>query len=111
EFSRAVDVIGIWQETIGSGGDRWGAVDQAMERLKGYVFGGGRANIYRLMAEWERSRGNDLLYATYWLRVMRLADDIPRDVLKTVQAILAANGFSEAAHAGGMLYRDDDDEI
>ncbi len=112
EFSRAVDVIGIWQETIaGSGSDRWAAVDQALERLKGYVFEGGRANIYRLMAEWERSRGNDLLYATYWLRVMRLAGAIPRDVLKTVQAILAANGFSEAANAAGMLYRDDDDEI
>jgi hypothetical protein len=37
----------------------------------------GRANIYRLMAEWERSRGNDLLYATYWLRVMRLAGAAP----------------------------------
>ncbi len=112
EFSRALDVIGVWQETLaGSGGDRWGAVDHALERLRGYVFGGGRANIYRLMAEWERSRGNDLLYATYWLRVMRLAGAIPRDVLKDVQAILAANGFSEAANAAGMLYRNDDDEI
>ncbi len=112
EFSRAVDVIGIWQETVaGSGRDRWGAVDQALERLRGYVFGGGRANLYRLMAEWEWSRGNDLLYATYWLRVMRLAGAIPHDVLKGVQGILAANGFSEAANAAGMLDRNDDDEI
>ena len=112
EFSRAVDVIGIWQETLAeSGRDRWSAVDQALERLSGYVFGGGRTNIYRLMAEWEWSRGNDLLYATYWLRVMRLAGAIPHDVLKAVREILAANGFSEAANAAGMLYRGDDDEI
>ena len=50
----------------------WREVESARERLNRYVFGGSRVGLYRLMAERERRRGNDLLYATYWLRVMRL---------------------------------------
>lgn len=111
-FWHAVDVNRIWTETMLSrnGGNGW-VLEQALPRLNGYVFGGSRINLYRLMAEWERARGNDLLFATYWLRVMRLSGQIPQTVLHDVQAILAAHGFHEEARAAEMLYRNDEDEI
>ena len=112
EFSRAVDVIRIWQDSLAASGPAgWAAVDRTLERLSGYVFGGSRVNLYRLMAEWERARGNDLLYATYWLRVMRLSGAIPLPVFEGVQNILAANGFAEIATVAEMLYRDDEEQI
>lgn len=112
EFLRAVDVVRVWQDCRpNSTRPTWAAVDRALDRLSGHVFGGSRANLYRLMAEWERSRGNDLLYATYWLRVMRLTGRIPQAVLTAALRILDNNGFRDAAAAAQMLYRNDDDEI
>jgi glycosyltransferase involved in cell wall biosynthesis len=52
-----------------------------------------------------------LLYATYWLRVMRLGGHVAEPTFDAVRAILETNGFPQIADVAGMLYRDDEAEI
>ena len=113
EFRHAADIVQLWQEVHPASGEpaNWGIVDRAQRRLGGYVFGGSRSNLYHLMAERERARGNDLLWATYWLRIMRLTGAIPEAVVRDVQLVLTTHGFDEEANVVGLLYRDDENEI
>jgi glycosyltransferase involved in cell wall biosynthesis len=112
EFARAVDIARIWRQSRPvSDNPAWEAVDAALERLKGHASGGSRVGTYRLLAAWERSRGNDLLYAAYWLRVMRISGTIAAAVFHDIISILTENGYVDAALAAEMLRRGDDDEI
>src|SRR5205085_4711529 len=112
EFWQAVDIDRVWTEAIRPhGGPGWEAVDAALPRLNGYVFGGSRIRLYRLIAEWEQRRGNDLLYATYWLRIARLSGEISPPILREVAAILEAHGFAEEARVAGLMQRNDEEEV
>jgi len=83
----------------------------SLKLLETTCFHGDRVKAYRLLAGWEKERGNDLLYATYWLRVMRLAGHIPADVLAEVQRILREHGLTEECTAAGLLYHDDEQAV
>lgn len=112
ECRRALEINGIATRIASLPGDAgWAAIDEARDRLNQHVSGGSRVALYRLMAEWERRRGNELLYATYWLRVLRLSGEIPAAVLREIMAVLDANGFPQEAVAVELIRRDDDDEI
>ena len=111
ECRRALEINDIAVRIATDGDAGRGSLDEARDRLNQHVSGGSRVALYRLMAEWERRRGNELLYATYWLRVMRLSGDIPPAVLREVMAILDANGFPEEAHAAELIDCDDEGVI
>jgi len=78
--------------------------DALIQRLRPFVHSGNRVAAYRLLAEIERERGNDLLHATYWLRVMRLSGRRHPKELSTVVDILKREGFAKEAKAAALLY-------
>lgn len=63
-----------------------------------------RVTLFQAMARLERRRGNDLVAATYLLRVMRWLGEDRRGALPFVAATLSAHGFArEAAVAEAMF--------
>lgn len=63
------------------------------------IHGGNRINLYELMAIWELHRGNELLFATYRLRALRLSGRYPPDQVDQVAEILSRHGYTEEARA------------
>ena len=74
------------------------------DRLSPNCFSGNRVPVYKLMAELELQRGNDLLYATYQLRCMRLTNRAAPGVLDRVCEILNAHNFNEEAQTARFLF-------
>lgn len=73
-------------------------------RLGPSCFSGDRVPTYKLLAMVERQRGNDLLYATYQLRAMRLSGASDPAILSEVCSVLQANKFEKEADAARILY-------
>lgn len=112
DFSQALGLIGLWRETRPLSEDAaWTAVDGAIDQVRLHAAGVNRVHLYRLLAQWERARGNDLLYAAYCLRVLRLGGRLPSDTLREATGILIGEGLVDAAAAAAMLQRDGEDEI
>ena len=77
------------------------------------VFLGNRVPLYRVLAARERERGNELLYATYGVRILRLSGRSDPVLLDEVTSILRRQNFKAEADATAMLYgaAPADDEI
>ncbi|WP_353862026.1 glycosyltransferase [Azospirillum formosense] len=80
------------------------AGSEMIQRLRPFIHSGDRVAAYRLLAAIERERGNDLLYATYWIRVMRLTGRQHPVELGNVVEILERNGLVKEAKAARLLY-------
>ncbi|MDR3463915.1 MAG: glycosyltransferase [Beijerinckiaceae bacterium] len=74
------------------------------DKLSPNCFSGNRVPVYLLMAELELQRGNDLLYATYQLRCMRLTNRAAPGALDRVCEILNTHGFKEEAQTARFLF-------
>ncbi len=74
------------------------------DQLAPLCFSGMRIPLYRLLAEIEDRRGNDLLCATYGLRVLRLSGRHDAQMLDKVCKNLAGHGFDDEADVARMLY-------
>lgn len=86
-------------------------VANAMPLFEDMVHGGDRINVYRILAEWERRRGNELLHATYQLRVARLSGRFEQRQMEMVADILARNGCPEVAKVARLMGKRDPDAI
>jgi hypothetical protein len=81
------------------------------KELGATIFSGDRVPAYRLLAELERGRGNDLLWATYHLRCFRLGGRRDDQLLGEVVGVLQAAGFVEEASAAMFLYASAPDRV
>ncbi|MDP2287940.1 MAG: glycosyltransferase [Actinomycetota bacterium] len=70
-----------------------------------------RANLFRLLARFELGRGNDLLFATYMCRVMRLTGGISAQTLQDVTSILINRGMREEARVLALLSEGNQEDI
>ena len=75
-----------------------------LETLTPFCFSGNRTALYRLFADLERHRGNELLYATYRLRIIRLSGYSDTATVDELCDIFARNGFEEEASCVRMIY-------
>ncbi|MBL0125310.1 MAG: glycosyltransferase [Betaproteobacteria bacterium] len=57
------------------------------------------------------ARGNELLYATYRIRIMRLTGRINSEKLAEIQAILVRNNFVEEAKVAALLFLGSNDDM
>lgn len=69
-----------------------------------FCFSGNRVATYEFLAELERRRGNDLLYATYQIRAMRLSGTSNAETLRECCAILEQHKFPDEALVVRALY-------
>lgn len=70
-----------------------------------------RVGAYSVLADIERGRGNELLYAVYHLRRFRVSGRTDKKILSEVLEILQNNNFREDAEAARLLYTGTDDDI
>lgn len=73
------------------------------------VFSANRVSLFDMMAETEARRGNDLLYATYKVRSMRLTGGGSRETVDRVAGVLTAEGFPREADVVRWLHGPDKD--
>lgn len=78
--------------------------DKLTRELLPFCNSGNRVPVYRMLAELERKRGNELLYATYQIRTMRLSGTSEPKIISEVSDILKENGFPDEALVVGALY-------
>lgn len=83
--------------------------DALVEAVRPHAFSGDRAPAFRLLAEVERCRGNDLLAATYRIRAFRLSGRCPPAELAEVLAVLRGQGRDQEAAAAELLFGGDAD--
>ncbi|HYE00021.1 MAG TPA: glycosyltransferase, partial [Alphaproteobacteria bacterium] len=70
-----------------------------------------RINAFGLLAELERRRGNELLWAVYQLRRFRLSGHAPADRLREVRAVLDQHGLGAEAEAAALLHGGDEEAV
>ncbi|MBV9076990.1 MAG: glycosyltransferase, partial [Methylobacteriaceae bacterium] len=104
EISRDLDVrTGRWLALADS------ELNQVTATLAPLVFSANRVSLFDLMAEIEERRGNDLLYATYKIRSLRLSGRrLPEDA-ERVARVLAGQGFRREADAVRWLHGAEED--
>ncbi len=88
-----------------------GAYERAKGQLGAMSFEFNRVNLYRFMAEFERRRGNDLLYATYMARVFRLTGQASSGELEDVLTILREADLVEEAEVLSLVAGGNQDAI
>lgn len=70
-----------------------------------------RIPAYRILADLERKRGNELLYAVYNLRCFRSTGKVARDRLDEVVGTLEGAGYKADAVAAKLLLSGDDEQV
>ena len=107
-FDQVVRVSEIAELTARQQRSGAGLSDLEFSALSGelapFCFSGNRVPVYRLLAELEQRRGNDLLYATYQTRAIRLSGRGDPRLIEEVGEILTRHDFAEEAGVLRMLH-------
>lgn len=75
-----------------------------LARLSAHCYAGNRSSLFFNLADWEEQRGNDLLYATYVIRGIRLGGLHDSRRMAKALRILNERNFVEEARAAELLY-------
>jgi glycosyltransferase involved in cell wall biosynthesis len=97
-------------------GDRFAMSDGRLKpvtvELGSFLLSGNRVGVFNMLADLEGKRGNDLLYATYKIRALRLSNvPSPAPLLDTIERILIRHGFPKEAQVVRWLHGPEQDAV